>query len=178
MGRLWGFKGREEIAVSKSALGGSTAGDITVVITGGKLDENIMYLGCQIARGANRKVHLLYVIEVPRALPLKAVLPQESEQAEVLLNAAQHIAEHMGCEAISEIVQAREAGRAIVDEVKDYHCALLIIGMAHKSINQRVSYVPANALCLVWLVADLIPQHSHSNIPTGGSSQSSRMQEP
>lgn len=42
---------------------------------------------------ANRKVHLLHVVVVPRALPLEAVLTRETEQADSLLNEAMKAAE-------------------------------------------------------------------------------------
>ncbi len=124
------------------------------------MDSSIVYLGCQMARGAKRKVHLLHVIEVPRTRPLNSVLTEESERADALLNSAMHIAEKIGCEVVAEVVQAREAGFAIVDEVKDYHCSLLLIGLiwSQKQIPNNlgtiIPYVLANAPCKVWLVQD------------------------
>jgi nucleotide-binding universal stress UspA family protein len=160
MVHLWGSKAREETEMSKSALGDCTPGDIAVVVAGEKLDNNLVYLGCQMAKGARRKVHLVHVIEVPRALPLKAELTQEAEQADKLLNAAMDIAHRVGCEAIPEIVQARESGSAIVDEVRDHQCALLLVGLIRRSQedlespDRTVSYILANAPCRVWLVQD------------------------
>src|SRR5579859_5490651 len=101
---LWGSKVREDMEMSKSALAECSTGDIAVVIGGETLDSNLVYLGCQMAKGARRKVHLVHVIEVPRALPLKAVLTQESDRADKLLNAARDIAERVGCDAITEVV--------------------------------------------------------------------------
>ncbi|WP_165423381.1 universal stress protein [Ktedonosporobacter rubrisoli] len=150
--------------MSKSALGEDTRGDIAVVICGEKLDFNLVYLGCQMAKGAKRKVHLVHVIEVPRALPLKAVLTQESERADKLLNSAMVIAEKVGCDAVAEVVQARDAGPAIVDEAKDHHCALILIGLVRNSdktqydLGKTVPFVLANATCRVWLVQDPAPQ--------------------
>jgi nucleotide-binding universal stress UspA family protein len=117
-----------------------------------------------MAKGARRKVHLVHVIEVPRALPLKAVLTQESDRADKLLNAARDIAERVGCDAITEVVQARDAGHAIVDEAKDHHCSLILIGLVrdgnkiYNDLGKTVSYVLTNAPCRVWLVQDP-PQH-------------------
>jgi len=164
MVHLWGSKAREETEMSKSALGENATGDIAVVICGDKLDSNLVYLGCQMAKGAKRKVHFVHVIEVPRALPLKAVLSQESERADKLLNGAMEIADRIGCEAIAEVVQARDAGPAIVDEVRDHHCALILIGLvrnpqkANSELGKTVPYVLANAPCRVWLVQDPAPQ--------------------
>ncbi|HZR38627.1 MAG TPA: universal stress protein [Ktedonobacteraceae bacterium] len=164
MVHLWGSKAKGETEISKSALGETNTGDIAVVIAGEKLDTNLVYLGCQMAKGARRKVHLVHVIEVPRSLPLKAVLTQESERADKLLNSAMDIAGRVGCEAVAEVVQARDAGPAIVDEAKDHHCALLLIGLVrngktHNDLGKTVSYVLANAPCRVWLVQDPSPQH-------------------
>ncbi len=159
MVHLWGSKVKEETEISKSALGESVVGDIAIVVNGEKLDSNLIYLGCQMAKGARRKVHLVHVIEVPRSLPLKAVLTQESEQADQMLNSALAIAERIGCDAIAEVVQARDAGPAIVDEARDHNCALLLISFVRSSKNQSelsrtVFYVLANAPCRVWLVQD------------------------
>jgi K+-sensing histidine kinase KdpD len=166
MVHLWGSKAREETEMSKSALGESAVGDIAVVIGGETLDSNLVYLGCQMAKGARRKVHLVHVIEVPRSLPLKAVLTQEAERADKMLDSAMLIAHKLGCDAVAEVVQARDAGTAIVDEAKDHHCALILIGLvrgggkADKDLGKTVPYVLANAPCRVWLVQDPAPQHA------------------
>ena len=163
MVHLWGSRTREETEMSKSALGGNATGDIAVVIGGEQLDFNLVYLGCQMAKGARRKVHLVHVIEVPRALPLKAVLTQESERADKLLNSAMQIAERVGSDAIAEIVQARDAGPAIVDEARDHNCSLILIGFVRSEsrspndLGKTVPYVLANAPCRVWLVQDPPP---------------------
>lgn len=160
MVHLWSSKAKEETEMSKSALGESATGDIEVVVDGEKIDASLVYLGCQMAKGAKRKVHLVHVIKVPRALPLKAVLTQESERADRLLRSAMQIADRVGCEAVAEVVQAREAGTAIVDEAKDHHCALILIGLVRNgseadiALGETASYVLANAPCRVWLVQD------------------------
>ena len=100
------------------------------------------------------------MIEVPRALPLKAVLAQEAERADTLLNTAMQIAERIGVEAFAAIVQARAAGPAIVDEAKDHNCALILISFKYSEsrysndLSKTVPYVLANAPCCVWLMQD------------------------
>jgi nucleotide-binding universal stress UspA family protein len=161
--RLWGAKAREEKALSQSALGENVEGGIVVVLGGEKLDTNLVSLGCQMAKGAKRKIHLVHVIEVPRSLPLKAVLTQESERADKLLASAMQIAARIGCEAVAHVVQARATGPAIIDEANDHHCALILLGsswqskQASKELDKTVSYVLAKALCRVWLIQDPHP---------------------
>jgi len=162
MVHLWRSKAKEEIETSKAAPGVGTTGDIAVVVEGKKLDNELVRLACLMAKKAKRKVHLVHVIEVPRTLPLKSVLTKESEQADKLLKEAMAIADEAGCEAVAEVVQAREAGSAIVDEAKDHACALILLGLvrdthkAHTDLGKMVLYVLANAPCRVWVVQDPI----------------------
>ncbi len=164
MVHLWGSKPKEDVDVSKSALGDTTAGDVVVVVGGEKVDLNLVHLGCQMAKGARRKVHLVYIIEVPRAQPLNAVLPKESERADKLLNKAMEIASKVGCEAVAEVVQARDAGPAIVEEARDHNCSAIFIGIvrgksSQNDLGKTIPYVLTHACCRVLLVQDPCPQH-------------------
>jgi nucleotide-binding universal stress UspA family protein len=89
-------------------------------------------------------------------------LTKESEDADKLLNEALAIADESGCEAVAEVVQARDAGPAIVDEARDHSCALIMLGLVRdtKTHNPRndlgktIPFVLANAPCRVWVVQD------------------------
>src|SRR5579864_8666065 len=105
MVHLWRSRAREEAEANKSAPGVGATGDIAVVVEGKKLDNELVRLACLMAKKAKRKVHLVHIIEVPRTLPLKAVLTKESEHADKLLTEALTIADEAGCEAIAEVVQ-------------------------------------------------------------------------
>jgi nucleotide-binding universal stress UspA family protein len=170
MVHFWGSKTKEGTEISKSALGDAPAGDIVVVVGEDRLDFNLVFIGCMMAKSAKRKVHLVHVIEVPRALPLNAPLEQESERANKLLQAAMDIAARVGCEAVAEVVQARDAGSALVEEAKDHNCSLIMIGQVrhgskHLDMSKTVSYVLANAACRVWLMQDPCPVPA---LPTQG----------
>src|SRR5438876_8579747 len=136
MVHLW-RKAKDETETRKSAPGVGATGDIAVIVDGKKLDNELVRLACLMAKRARRKVHLVHVIEVPRTLPLKAVLTKESEYADKLLTEALAIAEEAGCEAVAEVVQARDAGPAIVDEAKDHACALIMLGLVRDTHNAR-----------------------------------------
>ncbi len=165
MVHLWGSKTKEEVEISKSALGETTTGDIVVLVGGEQVDMNLIHLACQMAKGASRKAHLVYIIEVPRTQALNAVLAKESERAEKLLSTAMKVAEKVGCEAVAEVVQAREAGPAIVEEARDHNCSAIFMGLVRSyrstpnDLGKTVPYVLANACCRVWLVQDPCPQH-------------------
>lgn len=167
MGHLWRTKtrDREETDTGKSAPGIAAIGDIAVIIEGKRLDFELVLLACQMAKRAKRKVHLVHIIEVPRSLPLKTDtlqtdMPQESAFADKLLTQARAMAEEIGCDAATEVVQARDLGTAIVEEAKDHGCSLIMLGLvrdankAHNNLGKTIPYVLANAPCRVWIVQD------------------------
>ena len=166
MVHLWRTRAKDEAEVSKTAPGVGATGDIAVIVEGKKLDNELVRLACLMAKKAKRKVHLVHIIEVPRTLPLKAVLTKESEQADRLLTKALSIAEDSGCEAVAEVVQARDAGPAIVDEAKDHGCALVMLGLVRNSLHKvpnndlgkTIPYVLTNAPCRVWVIQDPVNQ--------------------
>ena len=170
MVHLWRPRGKEETETSKAAPGVGATGDIAVVIEGKKLDNELVRLACLMAKKARRKVHLVHVIEVPRTLPLKAVLTKESENADKILTEALAIAEESGCEAVAEVVQAREAGSAIVDEARDHNCALILLGLVrdthkvHTDLGKTVPYVLTNAPCRVWVVLDPVQRSTEKSL--------------
>ncbi len=171
MVHLWRSKDKEDIDVTKAAPGVGAVGDIAVIIAGNKLDNELVRLACLMAKKAKRKVHLVHVIEVPRTLPLKATPSKESEEADKMLTQALALAEESGCDAVAEVVQAREAGPAIVDEARDHACALILLGLVrdpqrmHNDLGKTVPYVLMNAPCRVWLVHD--PKRGASQSGTG-----------
>lgn len=70
------------------------------------------------------------------------------------------IAGQIGSKAVAQVVQARAAGPAIVDEAKDHRCALILVGMVRngqqpvQNLGKSGAYVLTNAPCRVWLVQD------------------------
>jgi len=129
-----------------------------VPLNGERVDENTLRLACTIARSEKGKVYAIYVIEVKRALPLDAEIEPETEQAEEVLKRAERIGDEMDCEVVTELLQAREVGPAIVDEAVERGIDLIIMGMPYKKpfgefeLGNTVPYVLKHAPCrvLVW----------------------------
>jgi nucleotide-binding universal stress UspA family protein len=156
-------KAKDETETSKTAPGVGASGDIAVIVDGKKLDNELVRLACMMAKRARRKVHLVHIIEVPRTLPLKASLTQESENADKLLNEAIAIADEAGCEAVAEVVQTRDAGPAIVEEARDHACALIMLGLvrspqkgSNSTLGKTIPYVLEHSPCRVWVVQDTV----------------------
>src|SRR3989337_2151076 len=77
---------------------------------------NALALACLLAKRNKGKVYAVYVIEVARTLPLDADLSPEAREGEEILARAEQVADALDFEVTGELLQARDAGHAIVDE--------------------------------------------------------------
>lgn len=155
------MKAKIERQMEKTTAGLVPKGDIEVIVSGTRLDKELVPLACLVAKKTKSKIHLISIIEVPRTLPLTTYLKQEAQQAEILLDEALILAEKAGCHAATEVVQVRDAASAIIDEARDHHCALILLGQGptmdhrvHKDVGKVVPYVLTHAPCRVWVIQD------------------------
>jgi len=129
-----------------------------VSVSGEKVDEEVVRLACNIAKRRKGKVYVVHVIEVQRALPLDAEIGSEIQRGEKILAHAERIANTMDCEVETDLLQAREAGPALVDEAVERGVDLIIMGLEYKrrfgefDLGCAVPYVLKNVPCrvLVW----------------------------
>lgn len=128
---------------------------VLVPLSGEETDEETTRLACEIAKKSKGKVYLLHIIEVKRSLPLDAGLERETRKGEEILSHAEDVADEQECEIETDLLQAREAGPAIVDEAAELGVDLIIMGMSYKkrfgefSLSPIVFYVLKNAPCKV-----------------------------
>ena len=131
---------------------------ILVPVAGTEADEEAMELANRLlAKKNNGKICAVHVISIERALPLDAEIESEIRKAEDILNHIESIAEEQGCKIETDLLQAREAGPAIVDEAIEREVDLILIGVTYKrrfgefSLGDVVPYVLKNAPCRVIL---------------------------
>ena len=131
---------------------------ILVPISGDAVDNEVIELACKMAREAKSKVYVVYIIQVKRSLPLDAELEPETRRAEELLSRAEECADEQDYEIETDLLQTREVGPAIIDEVMERSADLIIMGMSyHKRFGQfdlgdTIPYVLKNAPCRVLLL--------------------------
>jgi nucleotide-binding universal stress UspA family protein len=103
---------------------------------------------CSIAKRARGRVHVVHVIEVRRALPLDADLTVEAQRGEEILTQAEMAARRQDFEVQGELLQARDAGHAIVDEAIERAADVIIIGVPYRRPfgEFELSRVPAQVL--------------------------------
>lgn len=144
---------------------------ILVPITGSRVADEMMVLACQLATEKKSSIDGLYVIEVPLNLPLDARLVSEREKADRVMHAAAVIADQFNVKFNANVVTARQAGRAIVDEATSRRTEVILMGtmrkrrIADRAFGRTVDYVLDHAPCEVLL--NLVPK----GYPVGGSGE-------
>jgi nucleotide-binding universal stress UspA family protein len=114
-------------------------------------------LACLLAKRNKGKVYAVYVIEVGRALPLDADLSPEAGRGEEVLAKAEKLAGSMDTQVTGELLQARDAGHAIVDEAIERDVDGIIVGIDNRDMGEFQTgatsrYVLRNAPCRVVLL--------------------------
>ena len=118
---------------------------------------DLVCLACSIA-GSDRHVavHALHVVVMPRALPLDADSKDDAAFGEALLAKAEEVAEErFGRRIHTDLLQARDAGPAIVEEVHEKGIGAVVLGFRrHRGFGERMvgataDYVMKHAPCRV-----------------------------
>jgi nucleotide-binding universal stress UspA family protein len=135
---------------------------ILVPVSGAESDARLLKIVEKTARKQNSTITIVYVVEVQQSMPLDAELPVEIERGEQVLRAAEKIG--MTCvdgkQAMlsTELLQARSAGSAIVDEAIDRNVDVIMMGATIRrkfgkvTTGDTVDYVLKNAPCEVIVV--------------------------
>jgi len=130
---------------------------ILVPVVGTEADEEAIKLACRLAKKNKGKIWSVYVIAIKRALPLDAEIESEIREAEGILDRIENVAEEEDYEVQTDILQARDAGPAIIDEAAERDVDLILIGIKYKthfgqfSLGNVVPYVLKNSPCPVIL---------------------------
>lgn len=122
-------------------------------------------VACAIAKAQRgTSVHVVHVIEVLRSLPLTAEMETEAQYGEQVLRRAADLASQLECRVTTELLQARDAGVAIVEEAERIGADAIVLGVGYKRLigefqtGRTVDYVFRHAPCQVWLIRRELPK--------------------
>lgn len=142
--------------------------NIIVPVTGDDGDDRLMKVVEKIARRQAAQVTLVYVVEVMQSMPLDAELPAQAERGEIVLGKCREdIVRNLDNRASSvstEILQARAAGPAIVDEaiIRDADAIIMSSRLNRKhgklTVGETTEYVLRNAQCEVIVIRQAMPE--------------------
>ena len=131
---------------------------VLVPVGNDEASDEAMKLACRLAKKEKGKIWAVYVITIKRALPIDAEINSEIHEAETILNHIEEVAENQDYEVETDVLQAREAGPAIIDEAVERAVDLILMGISYKrrfgqfSLGNVVPYVIKNAPCPVILL--------------------------
>lgn len=138
---------------------------ILIPISNPEYLEEMVRISCNIASLYKAKILALYVIEIPRSLPLDAEIKEEQDKGEEILKKAYDFASsEYGIEIDTDILQARTAGPAILEEVIENGIDLILLeAEAKKSLEEKifgstVDYILKNAPCHVWIIRPFLKE--------------------
>ena len=126
--------------------------------------DELMKVGCQLAKGTDAEIVAVSVAEIGFGLPLDAeadVLDQPAREA--LEHAAAVARELCGTQVRARLLRAREAGPALVDEATEQQAGHLVLGyhgrhgiIGEVLLGSCVRYVATHAPCRV--ILEILPQ--------------------
>jgi hypothetical protein len=105
-----------------------------VPVQGTPLDDEVVSLACDLVRPSKGMVWVLYVIEIPRSLPLDAEIPAASVKGEMVLQRMERLGKSQKCKAEGEILQARAVGPAVVREAEERSVDMVMLGMPYQEV--------------------------------------------
>lgn len=130
-----------------------------VPVDGTAAAYNALAVACDVAKRTRAAVSAVHVIEVPRSLPVEADLAPEAERGEDILTRAEQIADEHDIQLDGSLLQARDAGPALVDEAFDISAGAIVVGLDYHrrpygkfELGRLPEYVLANAHCEVWVI--------------------------
>ena len=130
---------------------------ILVPVVGTEADEEAIKLACRLAKKDKGKIWVIYVIALKRSLPLNAEVESEIREGEEILDHMESVAEEEDYEVETDLLQARDAGPAIIDEAVERGVNLILMGITYKtrfgqfSLGSVVPYILKNSPCRVIL---------------------------
>jgi nucleotide-binding universal stress UspA family protein len=129
-----------------------------VPVDGSEAAYHALGVACDLARRSKATVHVLHVIEVARSLALDAELDAEVRHGEEILNRAEQVASDHGVAVEGDLLQARQAAHAVVDEAVERDVDAIVMGVEYHrplglfELGRLPTYVLEHAPTQVWLI--------------------------
>jgi nucleotide-binding universal stress UspA family protein len=135
---------------------------LVVPVAGSDIDSRVLDILPDLFSNTGGTVTFLFVVEVPQSMPLDAELPIEIEEGEHALRTAESIARktlpNRSTHIVTELLQARSVGPAIVDEAIERAAdAIVMTAAIHRKhgrpiLGETTEYVLLHAPCEVVVI--------------------------
>lgn len=142
---------------------------LVVPVAGTEIDDRVLAILPHIMIGEGGQITFLFVVEVPQSMPLDAELPTEVDSGERALRHAEDVAKRAfpakSTQIVTELLQARSVGPAIVDEAIERSAdAIAMTAVIHRkhgrnTLGDTANHVLLHAPCEV-VVIRTVPDRS------------------
>ena len=127
---------------------------ILIPTDGTQISENIIEFICSIQQVMNAAINVVYVIEVPRNLPLGEPMPEKVELAQQAINRVRDIAGKYDAQLNTSIIYARTTEDSIISTAQEFKCDVIAIAQDNQKLrifSNIASNIYQRAKCSVWL---------------------------
>jgi nucleotide-binding universal stress UspA family protein len=137
---------------------------VLVSVSGADTDVEAVRLTCRLAKRGKAKVMVVTVLEIRRGLALGTVQDAEMDRAETLLETAEKVSAELDIVVETELLQARDAGPAIVEEIAHWKADLVVVGMPFRErfgeffMGKTAPYILRHAPCRTLLFREPPPR--------------------
>lgn len=135
-------------------------------IKGQRVDHDTLRFASNLVRHDHGSICLLYVVEVPREYPVDAELPAEASKCENILRNAEDFLKSQKVKVETEMLQARDAGPAIVREAQERAVDAVVLGLTYKRRHDSLTlggvapYIIEHSLCPVLVYREAKPDEA------------------
>jgi len=130
---------------------------ILIPYMGTAKDDDLLRTACKIAASFKAKISVVHVLEIPMNLPVDAEVVPGVDEANALLDHAEKVASSAGGKIDTGLLQARDAGHAIVEEAIARQASLIIMEARQRqrlvmlTLGKTTDYVLKHAPMAVWI---------------------------
>jgi nucleotide-binding universal stress UspA family protein/anti-anti-sigma regulatory factor len=116
---------------------------LIISLTGDPSDEEALKIGSQIADSYPTRIHLVYVVTVPRDLPLQAALPEKEEEAAAALEAGKAFLVRRELAHTVHLQRGRDIASALEDLLQEIDASVVVVPLSNRrsDLDQSGSFV-------------------------------------
>ena len=135
-------------------------------LQGQRVDHDTLRFALSLVRHEHGSICLLYVIEVPREYPVDAEIPAEVSRCEHVLRSAEEYLKSQKVKVEAEMLQARDAGPAVVREAQERHVDAILLGLHYKRRHDSMTlggvtpYIMEHSPCPVLVYREAMPDEA------------------
>jgi nucleotide-binding universal stress UspA family protein len=148
---------------------------LVVPVAGSEMDDRVLIMLPDLLSSEGGTITFLFVVEVPQSMPLDAELPTDIDTGEQALRHAENVIRRAlpsrNTNIVTELLQARAVGAAIVDEAIERDADAIVMSAAvHRrhgrpTLSETAVHVLLNAPCEVVVIRTVPAPLPASGVP-------------